>query len=67
MSSEQLENLKSAINRSDYKPTSNIGLYNTNQRLRLLYGDEYRLIISSTLNVGTTVTMKLPITSDEND
>lgn len=66
MSPEQLEHLKSSINQSDYKSTANIGLYNTNQRLRLLYGDDYGLIISSTLNVGTTVTLRLPITSDGN-
>lgn len=65
MSAEQLEYLKNSIMSSDHKSTNNIGLYNTNQRLRLLYGEQYNLIITSTLNVGTTVTLKLPITSDE--
>lgn len=39
---------------------NHIGLVNTSNRLRLMYGDEYGLGISSESGIGTTVTIKLP-------
>lgn len=37
-----------------------IGLYNINQRIKLLYGASYGLFITSTPGLGTTVTLMLP-------
>lgn len=37
-----------------------IGLVNINNRIKLFYGDEYGLKISSILNVGTFVTVEFP-------
>ena len=39
---------------------SNIGIYNTHQRLQLLYGEDYGLTYASVLGQGTEVTMRLP-------
>lgn len=39
---------------------SNIGIYNTHQRLQLLYGKSYGLRYESTLGHGTEVQVKLP-------
>lgn len=42
-----------------------IGLCNINQRLKLYYGEEYGLRISSIPGVGTTVIVKIPMNSDK--
>ena len=42
-----------------------IGLANINNRIKLYYGDEYGLKISSILNVGTFVTVEFPINIQE--
>ncbi|MFV0341407.1 MAG: sensor histidine kinase [Anaerocolumna sp.] len=42
-----------------------IGLKNVNDRLRYLYGNEYGLIISSTISVGTMVRIRLPLASTQ--
>ena len=39
---------------------SNIGIYNTHQRLKLLYGNSYGLHYESTLGAGTEVTVRIP-------
>ena len=39
---------------------SNIGVYNTHQRLRLFYGEGYGLSYSSTLGEGTEVSIRIP-------
>lgn len=42
-------------------PTGNIGLFNTNKRLKLTYGEQYGLRILSKLGWGTAVQMQIPI------
>ena len=47
--------------------SGHIGIYNTNLRLKSLYGESYGLSITSTLGKGTEVTVRIParhITSD---
>lgn len=44
-----------------------IGLDNINQRLRLYYGEEYGLSISSLEGIGTTVIVKVPLNSGKGD
>ena len=46
------------------KPSPNIGLINVHKRLKLLYGNEYGIEISSVLSVGTVVTIRLPCILD---
>lgn len=38
-----------------------VGIGNVDQRIKLYYGDSYGLKISSTVNVGTTVILQLPL------
>lgn len=40
---------------------TSIGLKNINKRIKLRYGDPYGIYISSELNIGTTVTIILPV------
>lgn len=39
---------------------SNIGIYNTHQRLQILYGEDYGLVYISMPGQGTEVTMRIP-------
>jgi two-component system sensor histidine kinase YesM len=49
-------------NLNDYRKlnSSNIGLNNVNQRIKLLYGADYGIILESEENKGTKVTIELP-------
>jgi two-component system sensor histidine kinase YesM len=38
-----------------------LGLYNTNKRIRLLYGENYGLALSSAIGAGTTVVIHIPV------
>jgi two-component system sensor histidine kinase YesM len=44
--------------------SESIGLINVNKRIKLKYGNEYGLYISSTENEGTEVTLRLPLTQN---
>lgn len=43
------------------KHFSGIGIHNVNDRIQLLYGKEYGVIVSSTVGLGTIVTVTLPL------
>ncbi len=55
-----LQKLREDIEVRDMSRSKSIGLYNINQRIKLNYGDEYRIHIYSEVNVGTTVSLRLP-------
>jgi len=58
-------NLAPKINDNNKRHT-NIGLYNANKRIKLLYGNDYGITISSKINEGTKVIVKLPIDRSDN-
>ncbi|MCL2052176.1 MAG: histidine kinase [Lachnospiraceae bacterium] len=61
MTKEELALLKQGIEiRSPEKSTS-IGLYNINQRLKLCYGEQYGIEITSQPGAGTCVKIMLPV------
>jgi len=69
MTPEQLDLLKTKLNRissqtEKFSPpgaNGHIGLENVNNRIKLHYGDEYGIHVTSELNVGTEFTIKLPL------
>ncbi|MFU0827422.1 MAG: hypothetical protein ACFWTJ_07795 [Lachnoclostridium sp.] len=61
MTKEKLASLTKAINAPKKDTTSNIGLYNINQRIKLFYGNEYGIKIKSRPNEGTLVSLLLPV------
>lgn len=61
MTKEQLCSLQEKIMKKNLSLTQSIGLYNINQRIRLCYGENYSLHISSQLGKGTTVRLTLPL------
>ena len=52
---EQLENGLDDIN------STHIGIANVNSRIKLFYGNEYGLSISSDFGEGTQVTIRIPV------
>lgn len=56
----ELMNLREKLKSQNNKEYENIGLYNIHNRLRLYYGDEYGLTITSEVGKGTTVQFTIP-------
>lgn len=65
MGKERLEEIKGALC-SEWIQEGHIGLLNTHQRLRILYGEDYSIRINSKENRGTIITLFFPIQC-END
>lgn len=59
MDEETLDGLKNKTNRKSEHFTG-IGINNVDDRIRLVYGEDYGIHITSKKNVGTTVTILLP-------
>jgi len=53
----QYESDKNSVRESG----KNIGLYNTNRRLQLTYGEKYGLQINSKYGMGTVVYVTIPL------
>lgn len=61
MDEKSLDILRKDIQTKDTSRTQSIGLYNINQRLKLLYGEENGLIILSSIGEGTKVRIRIPV------
>lgn len=60
MTEEALGKLRNDIEIRDMSRSKSIGLYNINQRMKLYYGDGYRVHIYSELGAGTRVRLMIP-------
>jgi len=49
------------------KRTSGVGMKNVNERIHLSFGNKYGVSIESELEVGTTVTIRVPVIEGESD
>ena len=61
MDEDRLRTLRQDILTKDTGRTHSIGLYNINQRLKLLYGEENGLQIDSHVGMGTRVRLRIPM------
>ena len=61
MSEEILGKLRRDIEDRDMSRSKSIGLYNINQRMKLHYGNGYRIHINAEPQEGTTVRLMIPI------
>lgn len=61
MTPEELSLLYEKLKEPTKMTTSNIGLYNINQRIKLFYGSSYGMTINSSLEEGTSVHLSLPL------
>lgn len=63
---EKLKELNERIRLTFLDSSLSIGLYNINQRIKLFYGTDYGITLTSLQNEGTTVTLIIPaITTKE--
>ncbi len=65
MDSERLSEISKGLEDKAPEDAKIYGLYNVNERIRLFYGEEYGITISSEYDKGTTVTIRLPKKSTE--
>lgn len=64
ISKEKLEVIRANM-KTDCEYPNHIGLFNTNKRLKIIYGENYGLKIRSKLNLGTTVYLNIPIDTEK--
>ena len=57
LSAKQLEEVRKKLQNND---SSNVGLSNINNRLKLIYGPEYGISIDAEYGLGTIVTITMP-------
>jgi two-component system sensor histidine kinase YesM len=60
MNETQVSNLYSSPS-SKHKHFTGIGIKNVDDRIKLLYGNEYGVTIDSKINIGTTINIYLPL------
>ena len=60
MTSERLEQIREGIRNRRARETDIYGLYNVNERIRLNFGENYGITITSIYGEGTCVTVRLP-------
>ena len=60
MTPERLEQGRKGIRNRKARETDIYGLYNVNERIRLNFGENYGITITSTYGEGTCVTVRLP-------
>lgn len=59
ISETELETIKAGLENTDRQSKNNIGIQNVNQRIKLMYGNNYGISICSKDGKGTAVTVKL--------
>lgn len=65
MSEEDLNKLRQDIDNSDFDIAKHVGVRNVNQRIKLIFGDEYGAKVDSILGKGTRITLQLPAVKDD--
>lgn len=64
MSAARLKEVRARLETGNLHDSKHIGLYNVNQRIKLIFGNQYGACISSEEG-STTVTISLPIVTEE--
>ena len=61
MPSDELETLRRNLSAGEVLEERSIGLRNVNQRFKLRYGDSYGVSVESVQDLGTEITLRLPL------
>ena len=61
MSSDKIKMLNEYMKSDYFESFEHIGVKNVNQRLKLIFGDEYGILVWSKENIGTKITITLPV------
>jgi two-component system, sensor histidine kinase YesM len=64
MDDSRLNKIKKSLEEQEYDPSRRVGLRNVYQRIKLRYGEQYGLEISSKTNEGTRISILLPERGD---
>ncbi|GMQ57385.1 sensor histidine kinase [Vallitalea sediminicola] len=64
MNSETCTKILSPSYKTDGRLSSGIGVHNVNERIKLYFGNQYGLRYESTISIGTTVYIDLPLIED---
>ncbi len=65
MSANKLRKFEEHINDADSDTGKSVGIKNVHQRIRLYYGKEYGIKITSSENKGTRVVLEMPIINEQ--
>ena len=63
MTAEMLATIRGSLEERQTLDSRHIGISNVNQRIKLMYGDNYGLVINSEQGVGTEVIIEIPVDS----
>ena len=63
MSTDKLQKLLGHINNYNMVEGENFALKNISEQIRIMYGEEYKITITSEIDKGTTVSFKIPAKS----
>ena len=58
--------IEECMHRDSRNRFNHIGIMNVNQRIQLMYGNEYGITIHSVLGQGTEVSISFPVNEGEN-
>ena len=58
---ERLEEINNNLKSNTYHMKDHIGIFNVNQRIKIIFGKEYGICFTSKKNIGTSVKIKIPI------
>lgn len=61
MSEEQIQN----ILKKERTDSKGIGVKNVNDRIKIYFGNNYGIVVESELDVGTTITIKIPAVMED--
>lgn len=65
MDEQQLAALRLELAQQTGRPGTHIGISNVNQRIKLIYGEDYGVSVRSTLGTGTEIRVQIPAKSVE--
>jgi two-component system, sensor histidine kinase YesM len=66
MDDSRLKKIRRSLEEQEYDPNRRVGLRNVYQRIKLRYGEQYGLEISSEINKGTKISILIPERGDSN-
>ena len=61
MSEEQVQN----ILKKERTDSKGMGVKNVNDRIKIYFGNDYGIVVESELDVGTTITIKIPAVMED--
>jgi two-component system sensor histidine kinase YesM len=67
MDEQKVNQINKRLNEGYVSTNRSVGMWNVNERIKTLAGNDYGLKISSELNVGTSVRMVIPVVKEVQD